>query len=217
VDESQEPPESARKSTPIRKHWLDYIDVSARVLLSVAAIWWAVTNAHEQKTRSDKQFDIQIKQQNVLLQSQREISEAQLATSLLTWFKCEGGPQRLMAQQILGSVSPKQAFLVNRVLGKCSTGPKDRETAEKYSLQNSLDKLTQDSLQQLNLARQYRSVGLQKRAAEEYETAYNELPQSFHKESDTAIAARAREAMQDGEYARASDLFEQLFQKIEGP
>ena len=107
--------------------------------------------------------------------------------------------------------------MVNRVLARCGTDTKDRELAEKYSLQNSLNELTQDFLKQLNLARQYRSVGLNRRAVEEYERAYNQLPEAFRTRIDPGTAAKAREAMQDGEFARASDLFEQLFRLVDTP
>jgi tetratricopeptide (TPR) repeat protein len=209
--------ESGGKITPERKHWLDYIDVSARVMLPAVAIWWAVSSFHHQNTQNEKHLSIQIKQQNDSMQSQRETAEAQLASSLLPWFKCESVPQRLMAQEILGSVSPKQAFLINRVLAKCPMNSKEREKAEKYSLQNSLSELNQEFLQQLNLARQYRSVGLHRRAAEEYEKAYNELPESLRAKTDQLAASTAREAMHDGEFARASDLFEQVFRLVETP
>jgi tetratricopeptide (TPR) repeat protein len=219
VAETKEPlfSDSEHRAAPGRKHWLDYVDVGARVMLPAVAIWWAISSFHHQDIQNEKHLSIQITQQNDMMQSQRETAEAQLASSLLTWFKCESAPQRLMAQQILGSVSPKQAFLVNSVLAKCAMAPKDRESAEKYSLQNSLNELKQDFLQQLNLARQYRSVGLQRRAVEEYERAYNELPEAFRTKADPSTAAEARKAMQDGEFTRASDLFEQLFQLIETP
>ncbi|HWY19880.1 MAG TPA: DUF2442 domain-containing protein [Candidatus Acidoferrum sp.] len=217
--ETKEPKHIATesKSASVRRHWLDYIDVAARVALPLVAIWWGVKSFHTQNALTEKNLSIQIKQQNDVLLSQREIGEAQLASSLVSWFKCEDSPQRLMAQQMLGSVSPKQAFLVNQVLAKCGRNPKDRETARKYSLQDSVNELKQGFLQQLNLARQYRSAGLHRRAAKEYEGAYNELPESFRAEIDVSTAGKAREAMQQGDAMRASDLFEQLFRLIETP
>jgi hypothetical protein len=219
VAETKEPNsvESERRSARARKHWLDYLDTFARVMLPVVAIWWGVKSFHTQNAQTEKHLSIQIKQQNDVMQSQREMSEAQLASSLATWFKCESSPQRLMAQQILGSVSPRQAFLVNQVLAKCGKDPTDREAVKKYSLQDSLNELKQNFLQQLALARQYRSVSLNRNAVEEYEKAYNELPESFRAEIDLSTATRAREAMQDGDFTRASDLFEQLFRLIETP
>lgn len=74
-----------------------------------------------------------------------------------------------------------------------------------------------DFLQELNLARQYRSKGEHRHAAKEYQRAYNELPESLRTKVNPSTVAGARKAMQDGEYTLASDLFEQLFRLIETP
>ena len=187
------------------------------MILSAVAIWWAVSSFHQQDVQNERHLSIQIKQQSDSVRSQRETAEAQLASSLLAWLKCENTSQRLMAQQVLGSISPREAFLVERDLARCPMAAKDRKAAEKYSLQSSLNELERDFLQQLSLARQYRSVGLQRRAVEEYERSYNQLPESFSSKVDPSTSARALEAMFSGEFSRSSDLFEEAFRLVETP
>ena len=58
---------------------------------------------------------------------------------------------------------------------------------------------------------------LQRRAVEEYERSYNQLPESFSSKVDPSTSARALEAMFSGEFSRSSDLFEEAFRLVETP
>jgi Tfp pilus assembly protein PilF len=142
------------------------------------------------------------------------MAEAQVGSSLLTWFKCEGSPQRSMARQMLKDVSPEQSHTAEYVLLLECKNPRDRELAEKYVLQSSLAEQRQDLLHTLGVARQYRSVGDHEKAVQEYDIAYNELPESFHSKKVALIAQKAREAFDNRDFRTASDLFEEAFSMI---
>jgi hypothetical protein len=208
------PPSQGRqsKSKPI---WLDYFDTFSRAALAVVGAWWAITSFYAQKAQNEHTLQIQIDSQQRALQSQREISEAQLAANLIPYVKCADGEQKLMALLILDSTSPRSATSIANALLRCEQSPAAKKVAQNFALTSSLTELRADFLRELSGARQYRRFGLDSQAAREYEKAYNLLPVAFKTEVDHSAASNARKALESAQFAEAAAWFDSAFKKIQ--
>jgi hypothetical protein len=213
-----QPSEPKLKSFSKRNHWHLYISIAnviSRIALAGAALWYARTNAHEQRLQANKAVAAQIAQQDAARRSQREIEEATLALNFLESFKCSNTPERDKALQVLGSVSTKQAFLMNSGQGLCGSTPGDQQIAEQAVLQSKANE--DEFTQHLSLARLYRNAGLQSEASREYEKAVEFTTTPIARMLDPKIRASAQEALNNQDFSKASDIFEQYFGQIQGP
>ena len=208
------PPSRIRKSSG-KPLWLDYFDTFSRVALAVIGASWAITSFYAQRAQNEHTLQIQIESQQRALESQREISEAQLAANLIPHIKCADDEQKLMALLILDSASPRSAASVANALLKCEQPPAAKSAAQSFALATSLTELRANFLRQLSDARQYRRFGLDQQAAGEYEKAYNILPVAFKADVDHSAATNARLALESARFAEAAAWFEDAFRKIQ--
>jgi hypothetical protein len=210
------PPSQVRqsKSKPV---WLDYFDTFSRAALAVVGACWAITSFYAQRAQNEHTLQIQIDSQQRALQSQREISEAQLAANLIPHIKCADGEQKLMALLILDSTSPRSATSIANALLKCEQPTAAKKVAQNFALATSLTEIRANFLRQLSDARQYRRFGLDSQAAGEFEKAYNLLPVAFKTEVDHSAASHARKALEAARFAEAAAWFESAFKKIQTP
>jgi hypothetical protein len=199
---------------PPRKHILDYLDFGWKVSIAIIGAWFAYN-----KDASDKRLfhEEQLRNTSMAIRQiddQKKTSDKQLVASFMPRFKCDSSTLRSLEFHYLDAVSPEQATNVSNAIGKCGLRPEDRKEAEVSSAQSALRELDRQFLDQLSGARRYRNAGLQNRAASEYEEAYNRLPASRRRGLDESIAAKARQALDNRDFPRASDLFEQFFALI---
>jgi hypothetical protein len=206
------------------KHWLDYFDVGASIILAFAAmiatwtgvLWTRDNNRRNQELLQHQQelLQRQVDDQITSRRLQTKASEAQVMASMMPFLNCK---QTLSttALRVVEHAAPGLSLEAANILAACAKTPQDRLRVQELRQSAQRREIRIEFLRLLSNAADYLEVGSDRDAAEEFDDAYQVLPHEYEKYVDHAAARRAKEALSQGHNHEAAQFFESAFKNID--
>ncbi|HEY6764295.1 MAG TPA: hypothetical protein VI386_05945 [Candidatus Sulfotelmatobacter sp.] len=205
-------PTETVNSPPPSKDWWEKFKITSWFIVAVATLVWTVVSwwllqYHEQRA-SEKQAQAAVESRTL----QREISGAQLATSLIPSLTKGTEPDRRIALLVLASVAPDIAENISTTLAQNAKTPGEKQLVQEATDISKQSKEGRDFLQHLENARIYQRFQLYGQADHEYISASGRIPSRFS--VDRKKIDDAKSAYSSDRFFEAARIFEEAFRGI---
>lgn len=188
--------------------WITKLAIPASaVIVSMAAALLARSVNNAALVRS-------IEAQTAAQRSQREMSEANLAASLLPDILKGTISDREAALRVLSSVAPGQALLISQALLESPASAEEKAVVRIVRSQSVEKDIARAFEQHVSSARKYDNGGLAAGAAREYLAAAENLPRNLAAKVDQHAIAAGRERVAKSDFDAATAYFSAAFRAV---
>jgi len=201
---------------PPRKHLLDFVDVAAKIVLSIAAVWAAYRGAEWNRDANERNGKLVSRQTDNQLESlniQKDLLQIQMASSMMPYFNCKN-PLSKMALNVLQRGNSRHVVDAANALLLCARTPTERAVLQEVRQSAQQREIQFAFFQHLENAYDYAGAHLYQDASHEFYLAYMGLPVELDRTVEPNDADKALQAYLQSKYEEAVESFKRAFSRV---